>query len=596
MLGDADRTRSAEEQADLLAVHEWPPADGAIPFRIRIGVTGHVDLIETEALVEVLRRWIRVIREELPFAGDEWRKADSDRLVRFAVVSQLARGADRLVVREVFEEAAARKEEARLEVILPMDRTSYARAQDFSAEDQREFDALLNQAVWKYEPEPGDGPVGESPYRSAGARLLARCDVLIALWDGEPSGGPGGTAETLLEAAWHGRPCIWIKTPDGSSVYDNFTTESLGGEDFYEVVENAAAVTRPIAASPEEAHEDERLRRERLEQDLRKPLQESFRHLERFNHERVVVGFEGHAAQELGSDPDVDASWVAASFSRAVDVAGRTQRRFERLAYTILGLGAAAALLLALNVIDIAGEHKTAGQVLEWAEAVCLVLALGCFWHAQRGGHHGRWLSTRVLAERLRSAYHVAPTGADLPRVSTLEHVYIERSSREWVQRAVEEVWDRRPPEIALDTAHVRRFVVHWIDGQIRYHRHNARRHARLDELLSPLIVVVFVGVAVSALLRLADLAPWFRDLTVAATITLPAVGAAIGAWLTVAQHRALHIRYEGMEGDLADVLHDVRGADEHRLREESLRAARIISDESEAWLGTMWFLDVEHP
>jgi hypothetical protein len=450
--------------------------------------------------------------------------------------------------------------------------------------------------VWTYEPKHGHEPVGESPYRAAGKQMLARCDVLIALWDGKPSRGPGGTAATLLEAAWHGCPCIWIKTEDQLSFYDNFTTESLGGEDFYEMVENAAGVRRLVAPAPDEAHEDERVRQERLAQDLRKPLREAFRRLERFNQEPVAAGFDAHAMEELGSDPDFDAAWVAASFSRAAEVAGRTQRRFERLAYTILGLGAAAALLLALNVIKIAAKHDTAGHVLEWAEAVCLVLALGCFWYAQRGGHHSRWLSTRVLAERLRSAYHVAPTGAELPRVPTLEHVYIERSSREWVQRAVEEVWDRRPRVTAPDTAHVRPFVVHWLAGQIRYHRRNARRHARPDALLTPLVVVVFLGVAVSALLRLVDLTPWLEKLTVAATITLPAVGAAIGAWLTVAQHRALHIRYEGMEGDLADVLHDVRGADEHRLREESLRAARIISDESEAWLGTMWFLDVEHP
>jgi hypothetical protein len=592
VLGDADRAGSTEEQARAPVIREPPRGDGAIPFRIRIGVTGHMGLVATEALIDVLRGRIRVIREELPFAGDEWRKADRHPLVRLAVVSQLARGADRLVVREVFDEAASRGEEARLEVILPMDRHSYALAQDFSDEDRREFDALLKQAVWTCEPKPGEKPVGEKPYRAAGRLMLERCDVLIALWDGKPSRGPGGTAATLLEAAWHGCPCIWIKTEGQLSFYDNFTTESLGGEDFYEMVENAAGVRRLVAAAPDEAHDDERVRQERLAKDLRKPLQESFRRLDRFNHERVTAGFAAHAADELESDPDFDAAWVAAPFSRAAEVAGRTQRRFERLAIAILGFGVMAALLLALNVVKVAEKHKT---ILDVGELVCLLVAFTVFWHVRHAEYHARWLSARVLGERLRSAYHVAPTGAEFPRVPTLEHVYIERSSREWVQRAVEEVWDRRPRETALDPAHVRRFVVHWIDGQIRYHRRNAHRHAKLDALLSPLVLVVFLGVAVSALLRLVDL-DRLDDPSVAATITLPAVGGAIGAWLTVAQHRALHIRYEGMESDLANVLHDVRGADEHRVREESLRAARIVSDESEAWLGTMWFLDVELP
>lgn len=596
VLGDGDRTGSTEEQARAPVIREQPRADGVIPFRIRIGVTGHVDLVETEALVDVLRGRIRVIREELPFAGDEWRTADRHPLVRLAVVSQLALGADRLVVREVLEEAASREEEARLEVILPMDRDSYALAQNFSVEDRLEFDVLLNQAVWKYEPKPGEEPVGESRYRAAGTRMLDRCDVLIALWDGKPSGGPGGTAATLLEAAWHGRPCIWIKTEDGLSFYDNFTTESLGGEDFYEMVENAAGIPRAIAASPEEAHEDERLRRERLAQDLRTPLQESFRRLDRFNHERVAAGFAAHADEELGSDPDFDALWVASSFSRAADVAGRTQRRFERLAYAILGLGAAAALLLALHVGEIAGHDAVVEKALEGGEAVCLALALALFRYVRGGDYHARWLSARVLAERLRSAYHVAPTGADFPRVATLEHVYIERSSREWVQRAVEEVWDRRPRESARSTPEVRRFVVGWIDGQIRYHRRTARRHARSDALLTPWVVGLFCAAALFAAIRLVDLPEGLADALLAATIALPAIGAALGAWLTLAQHHALHIRYEGMEGDLANVLHDVRDADEDRLREESRRAASVISDEGGDWLGTMWFLDVEHP
>jgi hypothetical protein len=78
-------------------------------------------------------------------------------------------------------------------------------------------------------------------------------------------------------------------------------------------------------------------------------------------------------------------------------------------------------------------------------------------------------------------------------------------------------------------------------------------------------------------------------------TITAPAIGAAVGAWLTVAQHRALYALYDRMESDLALVLDEVLDADSD-LGTASLVAARIISREGSDWLGTMWFLDVEHP
>jgi hypothetical protein len=602
-----DRRRSAADSIEVLAKlatkPEPLPDNGRIPFRVRIGVTGHRDLEANEPLVDVLRGRIRAIQDELVLAGEEWRQADRHPLVRLAVVSQLAKGADRLVVREVFQEAIARRQEARLEVILPMSRDAYADAQDFSPESNREFNALLDLAAWKYEPKPGDGPRDENPYQAAGRQMLARCDVLIALWDGEPSGGPGGTAETLLEAAWHGRPCVWIQTPKGSDVYDNFTTDSLSGQDFYDAVESAAGVVRPKAGSGELALEDERVHRERLATDLCGPLQDSFRRLDRFNAEHLSAGFERHVAHELKPEDLEDASWLAASFSRATEVANRAQRRFERFAYPILVLGPIAALLLSLEVVELFHHHPGWKTFLRWVEAACLVAALLLFWWVRQREYHSRWLSARVLAERLRSAYHVAPTRTDFPRVATLEHVYIERSSREWVPRAVEEVWDRRPravdPDTSLEPAdleRVKRFVIRWLECQIAYHWRKAQGHGTRDALWTPLVVVLFWGGAASAVARLAHLSDTLEDISIVLTITLPAIGAALGAWLTVAQHRALHARHEGMQADLADVLHEIRGAEGDRLGPASRDAARIISGEGGDWLGTMWFLDVEHP
>jgi hypothetical protein len=218
---------------------------------MRIGVTGHRKVERTEALVAALREQIRSIQEEI--VGS---KATP---VLLAVVSQLAEGADRLVVDEVFAPAAARGEEARLEVILPMPRAEYEEAQGFSSESAADFERLLERASWMYEPPPADpatddedGPgrsAGEhNAYRAAGRQLLARCDVLIALWDGERSGGKGGTADTLLEASWRRRPCIWISTAADLAVEDNL----LGLLDKAHAAREAAlflAITLPAASA-----------------------------------------------------------------------------------------------------------------------------------------------------------------------------------------------------------------------------------------------------------------------------------------------------------------------------------------------------------
>ena len=44
----------------------------------------------------------------------------------------------------------------------------------------------------------------ESAYERAGHAVIEGCDILLALWDGQPSRGQGGTAEIVAEAERRG--------------------------------------------------------------------------------------------------------------------------------------------------------------------------------------------------------------------------------------------------------------------------------------------------------------------------------------------------------------------------------------------------------
>jgi hypothetical protein len=48
----------------------------------------------------------------------------------------------------------------------------------------------------------------------AGERIVELCDVLLAVWDGEPARGPGGTADVVAHARAQGRPLIVIWPAD----------------------------------------------------------------------------------------------------------------------------------------------------------------------------------------------------------------------------------------------------------------------------------------------------------------------------------------------------------------------------------------------
>ena len=77
-------------------------------------------------------------------------------------------------------------------------------------------------------------------------------------------------------------------------------------------------------------------------------------------------------------------------------------------------LAAAAAVMLAISLTYV--EWHSFG----WAEAGCFIgVGLGLFLVRRLGLHH-RWLTYRFLAERLRSAHYLGPTGVDFRRTARL--------------------------------------------------------------------------------------------------------------------------------------------------------------------------------
>ena len=536
-------------------------------------MTGHQDLELDPAVEQVIRGQIHRVRALLPRTATE---------VQLAIVSQLAEGADRLLVRIVRAEARERDEEARLEVILPFHRSNYAQLQRFSEESHRDFETLLAEATSVSEPAGADPPGDRAAaYESASRQLVGRSDVLIALWDGGPSGGKGGTADTLLDAAARLKPCIWISTEGEPEVRDNFADASSYA--FFREVETRAAASAEAGRSPDDhAH------------GVLEALAATFSMLAEFNRERLPPDFQEHRERELGLR-DGMSDWVAAPFMRATLLAARWQRRFRWCSWVIFLFAMAAAAMLAVSLSW--GEESTSWH---WAEAGFLVLALAGLLIVRGAGLHRRWLSYRVLAERLRSAQYLAPTGVDFRRQARLEAVYVGQRSEDWLMRAFEEVWDRRPRVAGPETLTGRQLeqlksqlADDWIAEQIRYHETAARRHRRSHQIFTAAVATFFIATVPFALLHAFHIA---EHLSTFLTITLPATGASLGALLTVNQHHALSERHARMRSDLAVVRSTLLDANAETLGKASSEAARVIAQETGAWFGAMWFLDIEHP
>ena len=184
------------------------------PLRLRIGVTGHRVLPDPPAVSsrigEFLRHQIGVmVSPPLDPDGSE------PRLV-FILLSSLAEGADRLAAGVVMA-----SEGGELEAVLPLPAEEYLK--DFSLpESKAEFRSWLERSRRVVVLSPGGADAGrkeirEAAYEKAGRWVVDHCDLLVAVWDGLPAKGRGGTAEIVAHALWMRVP-LAIVPADGAGV------------------------------------------------------------------------------------------------------------------------------------------------------------------------------------------------------------------------------------------------------------------------------------------------------------------------------------------------------------------------------------------
>jgi hypothetical protein len=184
-------------------------------IRLRVGVTGHRYLADVEKITE---RVHQVLEKELPKLSrlNEQVRAANQPHCAYTLLTSLAEGADRMVAKEVLKLV-----DSQIEAVLPLCKEDYE--QDFcSSESLQEFTELFNQSsrsIGLEDRSMRDLPSGTDDeefrrraYEAAGRYVVDHCDVMIALWDGQPSQGKGGTAEIVACARQKSRPLIIIST------------------------------------------------------------------------------------------------------------------------------------------------------------------------------------------------------------------------------------------------------------------------------------------------------------------------------------------------------------------------------------------------
>ena len=168
----------------------------------RVGVTGH-------RLNRLPQQHHDRIRRQLSQSMARIEKTTGGQT---ALLSGLAEGADRLAAFVALGRAWS------LHAILAFHRSRFE--EDFAdTYSVGEFRALLAASTEVDEPNAKwhRGKTAEDGYDAVGNKLVERCDLIIAVWDGEASRGRGGTVEVIEQARANGVAVVWIHASSSQS-------------------------------------------------------------------------------------------------------------------------------------------------------------------------------------------------------------------------------------------------------------------------------------------------------------------------------------------------------------------------------------------
>lgn len=395
---------------------------------------------------------------------------------------------------------------------------------------------------------------------------MDNCDVLLALWNGKPAAGQGGTAEIVHYARQKGCPLFWIHTDDpAQATYE--PGNGISPRRFQDLDEYNA---EQIAISEIEEHkknEYERLRE----------------HAER-------AGFPGHDLKAICEQ-------LLPHYVRADRLALKYQHRYFRAGSFVYALAAAAVVVVAFQAL----------MLSNWPEIVTLEVAfmiavLAIPWLGNRQRWHTKWIDYRFLAERFRSALFIALANVDVATLRPPRHLSLAYSSNDWMVMAFSSVWSQLPrfrgPDPAAFKA-LREFLrTAWIQDQIEYHHGTGERHQRRHQRMARTSNVLFALTFVAALLHVFHVGTDIVHRSFALIgIAFPAIAGALGAIRT---HRE-YLRNAKRSSEMQHHLEELKG---QMMAAESLEsfyplvreAEETMLHENEDWRVAVRFHILETP
>ena len=594
-----------------------------IPYELRIGVTGHRELMDEAGVrraVDSLLDHIQYVLESAganplgPHTDQQTLKRRLDRALvtilnklwpavpmtpgvvdlsmrtplRWIAVSALAKGADIIVA-----EAVLARNHSQLQVVLPFAADEYA--DDFDAPSLESFKRLLAQAASSRLAGAldADGSNRRLLYREVGELVVHQSDILIAVWNGKPAKGIGGTGDIVEHALRCGRTVLWVNAENPQTPVQYLAPDFTGSNDtpakwatrdlpqtakelspsFHQL----AAYNRDAAVSPEE-----------ISQKLR-------------DHKERIL----RVARDTGL-PDYflgDRTWqTLAQYARSDVLALHYQTLHMRSAR---GLFILAASGVTVSVIQMLFAPSWYGAAFLEVAAMIVILALLRISRKERW--HEKWIHDRHFAERLRGKLYTDLLGemaAGTSRRSAPALPFYRRPA-DWVDVAIART-SRQTLQSAEDSTAwlaVRDFIERdWIRSQADWHGKNAKKKLKVPTRLRRVGLLFFSGTIVAALFHAVGVGHNATDdgghgagavnaVLLSVTVLLPLWGATLQAISTLLDGERIASRSARMSRLLHDVAEDLCKTETPEEIRALVRTANdIMASENYEWAASLAF------
>jgi hypothetical protein len=553
-----------------------------IPLAIRVGITGHRHLSPAclTSLEGNVDRALEKIRTDL------FQRSRATP-ISLCALSALAEGADRMVTRRILATPGGR-----LEVVLPRDRDSYIK--DFQEDhSRREFHDLLGQA--RSTDHAPALPTREDGYIWASHQVVKRVDVLLAVWDGQPSRGEGGTAYSICYALETCTPVLWVPTNAGDLSADEFVVDK--GKGPVKTVFFNAGAERTLASGRTRSHH--------LPFDRTLNM---IRSLDRYNKVPRLFGRRCRALRPIQVDKEIFDEPMGLADGGSDDIvrqlaecvrpyfvwADRRSLFFQRwYLRAIIGEFLAAFLAVFLAALLVIYNWS---QYFFVIETVLLGLIFIMVIAGRRLEMHDQWLDCRFLAERFRSTVFLKAAGLENRRDDGVAGMNAHDSTESWLGHVYAYVSTLCPPQAVASHRVLRELLVEsWIRPQTSYFSRSSEMHGTRQRQLQVLIYILFGGAFGVSIWHAVGLPKPLDKVVGVVAFALPALGSAIAGISVHLEHQRHAVVYRRVAQDL-NVLGRrlIEASTWNELTTLALIAGNTMNTENRDWIGVMRCHDFE--